>query len=278
MSQAPVVVSLFGQTARRLPEQKLDVSHLVAAQPRGDTSAFAALDLSGRHKVYFVVGRGRVGKSTLLRWIAERAFARKAPPALVLAAVDQGNRSLSAYFEVDTPQDSDVVGWLGSGMAQLIENPILSVGIDFGGGDTSLTGLLQQWPDLAQSLTDAGIEPVLVVLLGPAEDDLTVFAALDALSFRPPATLLVPNLGLAGQGGRAEFAAVLSHSVYRAAVERGAVQVWMPRNYAAPRLGQLPLLKAGKPEGGLGVFDRSRVETWLRDMEAAFAPVANWLP
>ena len=52
----------------------------------------------------------------------------------------------------------------------------------------------------------------------------------------------------------------------------------MPRNYAAPRLGQLAFLKAGKSESGLGVFDRSRVETWLRDMEAAFAPVASWLP
>ncbi len=274
--KAPLI-QLFGQPARRLPEQKLDVSHLVT-QPRGDAAAPAALDLTGRHKAYFVVGRGRVGKTTLLRWIAERTFAGKMSRELVLAAVDQGNRSLTQYFDVLTPQDSDLVGWLGSGMTELIENPSMSIAIDFGGGDTGLAGLLQQWPNLAQSLTDAGIEPVLVVLLGPSEDDLAMLAALDALSFRPAATLLVANLGLAGQGGEREFGAVFAHSVYRAAVERGAVEVRMPRNYAAPRLGQLAFLKAGKAEGGLGVFDRSRVETWLREMEAAFAPVASWLP
>jgi hypothetical protein len=105
-----------------------------------------------------------------------------------------------------------------------------------------------------------------------------MLAALDALGFRPAATLLVANLGLAGQGGEREFGGVFAHSIYRAAVERGAVEVRMPRNYAAPRLGQLAFLKAGKPESGLGAFDRIRVETWLRDMEVAFAPVASWLP
>src|SRR5215469_5209278 len=88
--KAPVI-QLFGQPARRLPEQKLDVSHLVW-QSRGDAAAAAALDLTGRLKAYFVVGRGRVGKTTLLRWIAEWTFAGKTPRELVLAAVDQGNR------------------------------------------------------------------------------------------------------------------------------------------------------------------------------------------
>jgi hypothetical protein len=43
-------------------------------------------------------------------------------------------------------------------------------------------------------------------------------------------------------------------------------------------MAHLAFLEAGKEGSGLGVFDRARVETWLRDMEAAFAPVASWLP
>ena len=85
------------------------------------------------------------------------------------------------------------------------------------------------------------------------------------------------------------FARVTRHSAYRAAVARGAVEVWMPRLDAtvaqeleAKRLGFTQARDAVSPEGRkimpLGPFDRARVRAWLDAMNTEMAPILSWLP
>ncbi|HEX4172094.1 MAG TPA: hypothetical protein VHY82_06400, partial [Acetobacteraceae bacterium] len=76
-----------------------------------------------------------------------------------------------------------------------------------------------------------------------------------------------------------EFETVMEHSAYRAAIERGAARVWMPRLYAAKAIEDRRLLfSQARDGGGLGPSDRSRTHHWLRAMEEAFAPIGSWLP
>jgi hypothetical protein len=122
-------------------------------------------------------------------------------------------------------------------------------------------------------------------------DDLAALASFEALGFQPAATVLVRNEGLADSTADREdgFARLLRHSAYRAAVKRGAVEVWMPRLDAAvaqeieaKRISFLQARDATSPEGRkvvpLGPFDRSRVRHWLNAMSTEMAPIVSWLP
>ena len=160
-----------------------------------------------------------------------------------------------------------------------------------GGGDLSMGRLLQDVPDLTASLEDAGVQPVALYTLSPRVDDLGVLAGYEAQGFQPRATALILNAGLADPTMPRDdaFARVLRHSAFRAAVERGAVPLWMPRldagvaaeikgkrlRFGQARDGQAP---EGEPSALLGPFDRSRVRKWMAEMQAALAPIRSWLP
>jgi hypothetical protein len=101
----------------------------------------------------------------------------------------------------------------------------------------------------------------------------------------------VRNEGLADPMADREdaFARVLRHSAYKSAVERGAIEVWMPRldpavaqEIEAKRVSFLQVRDAFSPKGRkvvpLGPFDRTRVRNWLRSMAADMAPILSWLP
>lgn len=101
----------------------------------------------------------------------------------------------------------------------------------------------------------------------------------------------VRNEGLADLAADREdaFARVLRHSAYKSAVERGAIEVWMPRLDAAvaqaieaKRVSFLQARDALSPKGRkvapFGPFDRTRVRQWLRSMAAEMAPILSWLP
>src|SRR3954451_24879223 len=73
-----------------------------------------ALDLSGKRKVWFLVGRGRIGKTTLARWVAETMDIRGG--AAIIAAADPSNRSLRVFLDgIAEPPSSnadDAKDWL----------------------------------------------------------------------------------------------------------------------------------------------------------------------
>jgi hypothetical protein len=248
------------------------------------------IDLSGKPKVWFVIGAGRTGKTTLTRFAAEIVTDRGGSP--IYAAADPQNRSLANYIEgVAQPPTNDATAtsrWLEELLHHAMDEKTSAL-IDLGGGDTSLHKLLVTVPDLAAELEGAGVAPVAVYLLGPRIDDLAALASFERLGFQPAATMLVCNEGLADPMMDEPFARVQRHSAYRGAVERGAVEIWMPRLDAsvaqeieAKRLdfgeARDAATRTGRVVSPLGPFDRSRVRRWMSQMAAELAPVTSWLP
>jgi hypothetical protein len=261
------------------------------SQP-GVAAPVSAIDLTGKPKIWFAIGPGRAGKTMLLRWAAEMA-ANQGGSAIV-AAADPQNRSLKNYLEgVAEPPTNDAAAtsrWLEALLRHVMDEKASAL-VDLGGGDTALHKLLTTVPDLADALDGAGVVPVAVYTLGPRVDDLAALASFEATGFRPAATALVRNEGLADPVAEREdaFARVIRHSAYRAAVERGAIAVWMPRldpavtqEIEAKRLSFMQARDGLQPEGRkvtpLGPFDRSRVRNWLTQMEAGLNPIISWLP
>jgi hypothetical protein len=255
----------------------------------------SAIDLTNKPKVWFAIGPGRSGKTTILRWASEMCAARGAYP--ITAAADPQNRSLKNYIEnVAEPPTNDASAtarWLEALLRHVMSEKaaVRSALVDLGGGDTSLQKLLATLPSLASDMTGAGVTAVAVYALGPRVDDLASLASFEALGFRPDATVLVRNEGLAdGTTDRDDaFARIVRHSAYRAAVARGAVEVWMPRLDAtvaqeleSKRLGFAQARDATSPDGRkvspLGPFDRARVRRWLDAMSTEMAPILSWLP
>jgi hypothetical protein len=235
------------------------------------------------------IGLGATGKTTLLRWLCERALERN-DDDLALATVDPVNRELGHYFPAamapPTQEPAQVTEWLERLLTMIMETG-KSVALDFGGGDTTLARLLMEVPDLQQMMEGAGVEPVALYPLSPRSSDLTPLAAMAQAGFLPKATALILNEGRADstRAPLQEFGQIRRHSVYKSAIAQGAVEVWMPRLYAAKaiedrRIGFRQAANGEMPDGGLGLgpFDRSRTRHWLAAMEEAFAPIASWLP
>jgi hypothetical protein len=245
--------------------------------------------LTGKAKAIMAIGLGATGKTTLLRWLCERALERS-DDDLALATVDPVNRELGHYFPAamapPTQDPAQVTVWLEQLLAMIMEGR-RSVALDFGGGDTTLARILTEVPDLQQMMESAGVEPVALYPLTPRSSDLTPLAAMTQAGFTPKATALILNEGRADstRPPLQEFGHIRRHSVYKLAIARGAVEIWMPRLYAAKaiedrRIGFRQAVNGEMLEGGLGLgpFDRSRTRHWLTAMEDAFAPIASWLP
>ena len=280
-------VPLFNDPDANLPEARLDVPRL--GRPERDKTSGRATDLTGKAKAIMAIGLGATGKTTLLRWLCERALERS-DDELALATVDPVNRELGHYFPAamapPTQDPAQVTAWLEQLLAMVMETG-KSVALDFGGGDTTLARLLAEVPDLQQMMEGAGIEPVALYPLTPRSSDLTPLAAMAQAGFRPKATALILNEGRADstRPPLQEFGQIRRHSVYKSAIAQGAVEVWMPRLYSAKavedrRIGFRRAVNGEIPAGGLGLgpFDRSRTRHWLAAMEDAFAPIASWLP
>lgn len=237
------------------------------------------VDLSGRRKVLFFIGRGRVGKTHLLRWAAETAAARGGD--FIVSAADPTNRALVNYLDdVAQPPTTDPVevrDWLLS-LLQHAMSQNTSLMIDLGGGDTSLTELLRVLPNLTELMEEGGLEPVALHLVGTDAHDLHALATTEQMGFRPKATAIVLNEVYARGGQRYRFDDVTSHPVYQAAINRGAVPIWMPAlieevaRYCARDGGRFLELPRSKP------FFAQALKNWLGAMSAEFSPIATWWP
>jgi hypothetical protein len=285
---------LFGRPQSLAGEKEIPVGP-AALRVRDEAEvlpAAAALDLGPGPKAVFVMGPGRSGKTTLLRYIMEGVQPGKTAP--LAAALDPQNRSLATFLnDVAQPPTTDPVGvarWAEELLGFLMAEQQSAL-LDMGGGDLSLGKLLEEVPDLAASLEEAGVQPVALYTLSPRVDDLGVLAGYEAQGFQPKATALILNAGLADPTMPREeaFARVLRHSAFQAAVARGAVPIWMPRldatvaaeiegkrlRFGQARDGQAP---TDQPGAVLGPFNRSRVRKWMTEMDAALSPIRSWLP
>jgi hypothetical protein len=298
----PKVVPLFRRGADLDDAPEIEVG-LPAAVGRASAAAPRGIDLAGPPCV-FLIGPGKVGKSTFARWAGGRMT--EAGRAAFLAALDGGARTLMAYFEgaeqptvadpaapgqrIPTRDPVQVTAFLRDALEHVMAARPPAM-LDMGGNDTALPSLLGATEGLAAALEEAGVTPVALYFLGPRISDLDALAVLEARGFQPKATALVLNAGVvdATLDSAAAFAALRRHSVFRAAVERGALALEMPKlppelaaeierkqlHFADARDGVVPPGKAMAPIGGLS---RAAVRRWMAEMETAFAPIAHWLP
>lgn len=276
------VVPLFGGPEEDEAEIAVGMPH--SGGPVAGQVATRAPALAGV-PVWYLIGANYSGKTTFARWMCGRML--EAGRSAVMAAADPANRTLADFFEaVAQPPSNDAgqtAGWLQALTDHVITHRLAGV-VDMGGGDTALGKVVDLVPTLAPTMEEAGVSPVAAYFLGPRVDDLGTLAGFEAKGFQPRATVLVLNHGRvpAEMDGAGAFAAVRRHSVFRSAVDRGAVVVEMPRldpaalaleierrrlHFAAVRDGQTPI-------GGLR---RAGVSAWMTRMEAAFGPVVDWL-
>jgi hypothetical protein len=284
------VIALFG-TQPEVEEEEVPVGVALKgnASPRATASTASGLpDLTGKPKVWLTIGRGKTGKTTLIRFLVEETMG--AGRQVLIADVDRTNATLTSYFEgVQRPPEGDessVSAWLETLLTFAMAQK-LSAYIDLGGGDTTLRRLVSEVRDLVAMLEASGITVVAAYLLGPQTDDLSPLATLEAAGFQPAATALVLNEGLVESSLPREdaFARVLRHSAFRAAVARGAVPLWMPRLLPAGEIearrvmfGQAAIgtVPTGRRQTPLGPFDQGRTRAWLDTMRAELAPVQSW--
>jgi hypothetical protein len=237
------------------------------------------VDLNGKVKAVFFIGRGRTGKTTLARWAYEGLVERGG--TAIIAAADPTNRALVNYLDgVAQPPSTDpleVRDWLLVLLQHAISEK-LSVMVDLGGGDTSLIELLKVLPNLVTLMAEGGMEPVAIHAVGTDPHDLHPLATSEEMGFQPRATAIVLNEVYARGGQRYRFDEVTSHPVYQAAVERGAEPIWMPAlieevaRYCARDGRRFLDLPRSKP------FFAQALKNWLGAMSVEFSPIATWWP
>lgn len=248
------------------------------------------------------LGRGRTGKSTLLRWVIGRAL--NAGREVDAADGDRHNATLTAFYKTarrpPSIQTADMKDWLESVFdRQATEKR--SVALDLTGGERVVTEM-NEGNALLTFCAEHGIEPVALVCVGPSLDDLahalgvmTEQVVVDAgdgttreetsLVFRR--TVLVFNEGLVPQerDTAQAFAPLYKRKEVGTLAKLGAQLLLMPRLGCMPKVDEKRLdfwaaVQGSKGTDGapVGPFQRSQVKSWLAGMETAFGPALPWLP
>jgi hypothetical protein len=242
------------------------------------------IDLSGKPKIVMAAGRGKTGKTTLLRWISEVSLARES--GVILADIDPSNASYSLYFDEVARPDTDNPAGVARWLQQLIEHCVTerqSAIVDLGGGDTTLRTLATEMPGLASHIEAAGLAPVMLYMLGTQAEDLAPALTLSARGFAPKAQALVLNEVAVDAGTtRAEAFGRLTTLPGFLDLAKTGVRVWMPRLFAAEAVEARKCRffdgAQGKVTPPLGMFDGARLRTWLEAMDRRFAGISSWIP
>lgn len=234
--------------------------------------------------LFLLHGRGGSGKTTLARYVIERA--EQAGRPIIKGDLDRNNSTLAHYFKNEilqpaTATDGDVEDCFQAVIGQQIETRQSAV-VDFGGGDLTLRNIAFK-VSLVDLCADCGIRPVLVHTLAPDRDHLTGLMALekDGL-FAPEATILALNGALIRNGHsqiRAFEDEVISHPDFKKALKRDARAVLLPILSNIHRLerDRLGFIQATKSTT-LGPMDRHIVRRWLERMQEELSSVQDWLP
>ncbi len=286
----PTSVPVFSFDSPNLDDEvEVDIGlpSLGVAQQAG--SVVSGVNLDGVPKIIFAAGRGKTGKTTTLRWMAETSLVNGSQ--VLMGDIDPTNASFSTYFQgVHKPTEADnpvvTLKWL----EQFIQHAIrhrMSAQIDLGGGDTTLRRLVAELPNLASMITEEGSAPVLLYMVGPQIDDLSPIATMAERGFHPEATAIVMNEAAIepGMSRDAAFARIHRHSVFREALTRGAIPIYMPKLLVADAIEARRMHFIDARDGGtgtgkapLGAFDRARVRSWLDAMDRQFAGIRSWMP
>lgn len=211
----------------------------------------------------------------------------------MIAALAPGNRNLTGFTPVAMqPPTSDpaaVAAWGAKALTAMRKHRRGGIW-DFGGGDTSMNLMIRAQPDMVERAEQDGVAIVAAYTLSTRVHDLVFLKTFERLGYRPRATLLILNLYRANNDPSL-FNDVRRQPEYKAALDRGAVELWMPMLdakvaqaidtaaalFTHARDGVAP---EGKKEADIQVTDRSKVRIWLETMRAEFGDVerAGWMP
>jgi hypothetical protein len=300
---APVAVTADGQSTPSLASmfatimEDMEDDTVIAGLPpttapftRAPRSNVPIADIARLSKVVGLIGPGGVGKTVIARWICGELAAKGKLDQALLAALDPTNRSLADFFEaVKTPPSSDAnetATWLQN-LLQFLAKQRGSAVIDFGGGDVSLARTVERMPALADTLEQDGVGFVAAYVLTPRVDDLASLVTFEQRGFRPRATALILNLARAETP--AAFNAVRRQPAYKAAMDRGAVELLMPElsQHVALRVERARVhfrqaMDGEAPEGrkpaDLSLIERSMVREFHERMRAEFQVIEGWMP
>jgi hypothetical protein len=239
-------------------------------------------------------GRGDGGKTTLLKWMAERAMAEGR--LLYLADADPMNRSLAETFEGLTPpvlqpgDASDATrGAFIRRLADLSRATSGYVGLDVGGNDRELekTGRgvdpakmarLANWGRANLQFDTLGVKVSAFYVLRGALADLTGLGMLLDSAIGQQDLVLVLNHGrdAAMPPGEDAFSDMRAHEIYKRALKTAVCEFSIPAlpSHVGKWLGNnrmkfLPALDGDAPAGKvpLGGWEREAIAVWLGDLE-----------
>jgi Zeta toxin len=282
-SQKPKAPAPFTPGASSFKGKEVDFTTLGPKQ-EPEPSIEQGVDLSGKPKIIFAAGRGKTGKTTLLRWMAEKTILRCGEA--ILADIDPSNASFSQYFENVVQPETDHPAGVTRWLQELIEHCIAhrqSAIVDLGGGDTTLRTLASEMPGLASHVEAAGLAPVMLYMLGTQAEDLMPAMTLTSRGFSAKAQALVLNEVAidAGATRKAAFGRITTLPGF-AELARSSVQVWMPRLFAAEaveiRRCSFHAARDGEVSPPLGIFDAARVRAWMDTMDRRFEGIGSWIP
>jgi hypothetical protein len=255
-----------------------------AAFQRPEPTIEKGIDLTATPKIILAAGRGKTGKTTLLRWMTEIALERGS--SVLLADIDPTNSSFASYFEgVERPEVDDPAG-VSRWLLDLIEDCIASKQsaiIDLGGGDTTLRSLAADLPNFTSEIELGGLSPVIFYLAGNQPEDLLPALTLQERGFSPRAQAIVFNETAIPTGlTREQTFARLTASPEYLQLNQDAISLWMPRLFPmeAVESRHCHFLDARDrnvmPQ--LGLFESAGVRAWLATMNTRFAGVSSWMP
>jgi hypothetical protein len=231
------------------------------------------------------LGRGKTGKSLLLRWLAETTQRRR---KLRIVDAEMNNRTLARYVpEAETSpagvDNQDRRRWVEDKFSDIIEaasDPATSFDmlLDVGGNDTMMKRLGAEQQLVAESQA-AGVRLVAIHMIGPDLDDLSQLEEIEGDKlFCPRDTVLMLNAGLVK--GEADpthaFRPVIESAIARKVIsaERGGRVAVMPNLDCLQEMEtkgipsfQEALTRMTPPETSLRPLRRSMVRTWLRRMD-----------
>ena len=232
-------------------------------------------NLSAKTKAVFFIGRGKTGKTTTARFLAERwAGSGK---AFALLDADRTNAVLHQYFDaVEHPpfaDDASVAAWITDTVLETIADRT-NILIDLGGGDTTLAHLIETVPGFVGEAESCGGAVIACCTLGSEQDDLMPIAKLDTMGFRPTATaLLLHQAGLKIPLNNNSFTAIHNAAPILVPVLQAAAAVENRRmTYQDARDG---ISEPGMTP--IGPFLRLAIRDWMLKMAAALEPIQSWL-
>ena len=183
--------------------------------------------LDGLTPFWCLVGRDNAGKTTLARTLVSELMERQVSRYLV-AALDPGQQLLAEFADVLVPPSTDpaeTVAFLRTVLAFVMQHRVAGFA-DLGDGTTALDTLVRSAPTLARDMEDAGVALVPAYFLVSPDDPAVLDLHAD-IGVAPGATALVLNMNNAATASA--FDAIRAHPAYRAAVDRDAVEIILPR-------------------------------------------------